>query len=562
MGKSEQYNASVNFGASIDPSLGRTLKALTSGIGNTEKTTLKAMSVQTKWMKDLETGSASAAKKLKTMEQSMGALVAKQTTLEKKIRDGVRAGKDVSELAGEYKKVAAGISLAEKELKKLSAERDKVARREKRMSLLTSPTRGAWGRLKAMPGSAVDSGFALAGNLPGMALKGLIAAPVALVAGSAGLVGGAMAINKGTAEEYAQSQHYGMDYHKYKTRSILMERAGLTGENYGDLGENLTNNLGSMSSKQLNILLGQAGTLPRLLKGNHQQKVDRVISGLINNVRAGRLTSGQAESVADQLMGGEANKTLTYLLSLNKSYAQILADTDKLNNISSSEAAAASQSTQTISQLWTSAQTAIQGLSGDVAGALQKPLQLLVDKSTAWINENKKSLSDMATKWIEGGGPERLIGDLKTAGHGLSLLGQEALVVGRALSFLIPDKEKQKQAEESIKEISPTLQMFSGGSSPGQIQSPFMQTMELGDNATEHTNFPDRVGFNPDDFGGPIPSLPDPQKQGANVTHNQTFNLHITLAPGSTTDMAQDLHEQMKQLFSGSEFSPTYDINW
>ncbi|MCS2153985.1 hypothetical protein MUU49_15620 [Scandinavium goeteborgense] len=80
---------------------------------------------------------------------------------------------------------------------------------------------------------------------------------------------------------------------------------GLNGENYGDLSEELSNKLGEQGNdKSLNPFLAQIGMNKTQMTGSKQQ--------------------------FDQLMGGEANKLVTYIASTGKSFKEVMENAAQL----------------------------------------------------------------------------------------------------------------------------------------------------------------------------------------------------------------------------------------
>lgn len=554
MAKSEQFNASVNFGGSIDSSLGRSLKWLTSNIQDTEKVTLKAMGVQTKWMKDLQEGSTTTTSKLKLMGQSMGALVAKQTALEKKIRAGVRAGEDVSKLAAEYKTVAVGISRAEKELEKLNAERKKEQESEAKAQRSAS-------RRQSFYSAVGRDGLSVAHGI-GHGLKwGAVGAAGVAV----GLPGMIIAANKKLAEEASVAKSYGLSYEKYKAGSILAEQAGLNGENFGDLAEELSNKVGEQGNeKTVNPMLGQIGLLKsRMLKMSKSQQFDAVMQAITSRVQSNRMTATQGESLADQLMGGEANKLATYIIGLNKTYDEVMRSSARLNNTTNAEAEGAIEASRTLSNIWTAGETALMGMAGEVGKALEPQLQQLEATSLQWIKDHKEQLKDTLGNWVSGGGPQHLV-------DGLKLFAEEVEAVGKRLSWVIPETRSPEEmdtaeaARERARELAVHSPDYPSFWSSLQDKSRFVD--QKGDEGEAKWRLAHGITSDSfyDNYGdkaldGVIPSIL-PVNAPANITHAPTFNFEVHLAPGSSMDMAQNLYEQAQKLLVGVGFSPTVDI--
>lgn len=445
MAKTQKFNASVNFGATVDGSVGRTLNRLTSGIDDISSTSLKAMGVQTKWMRDLQSGSAGTANKIKTMEQATTALLKKQEALEKEIREGVKAGKNVSELATEYQKVAVGISRASKELESLNAQRKQEEQqeqaRQEHEDKLQRKRQKRWDRIYGASMAPVTATKAIGRTAwsatktgTAMGLGAAIAIPASIIA-----------LNKKTAEEAALAKSYGLTYERYKAGSILSEQAGLNGENFGDLAEELSNKVGQEGNdKTLNQMLSQIGLTKRHLAGKtKQQMFDIVMQSITSAVKDKKMAGTAGESLADQLMGGEANKLSTYIIGLGQTYSEVLANASKLNNVTNAEAEGAVASSRVLSNLWISAETAMQGAAGELGEALAPTLQKMESEAISWIKENKDNIAKSIGDWASGGGPKRLV-------DGLELFGQEVIAVGEKLKWLLPDPDKMNKDQQTI----------------------------------------------------------------------------------------------------------------
>lgn len=571
MAKSEQFNASVNFGGSIDSSLGRSLKWLTSNIQDSEKVTLKTMGVQTKWMKELQEGSTTTTSKLNLMGKSMAALTARQATLEKKIRAGVRAGEDVSKLTAEYKTVAVGISRAEKELEKLNAERKKeqeieakAQRSARHRELRHAPTNAFFERFSRE--KLADGFHRRLGHAPGALLHGAGSAikwgAVGAAGAAVGLPGMIIAANKKLAEEASVAKSYGLSYEKYKAGSILAEQAGLNGENFGDLAEELSNKVGEQGNdKTLNLMLGQIGTVKsRLLAMSKSQQFDTVMQAITSRVKSGKMTATQGESLADQLMGGEANKLATYIIGLNQTYDEVMKSSARLNNTTNAEAEGAIEASRTLSNIWTAGETALMGMAGEVGKAMEPQLKSLEDSALTWIKENKEAIAKSIGDWATGGGPKRLV-------DGLELFGDEVIAVGQKLKWLLPDQNKVTKDQDTIRNYLAMGNPIEGGK---QLAREYGQEGWFSEQHYDDPLVVDQLRQNwkehhtPVDIGIDGPERAAGAKSGpvvpTSVTHSPTFNFSVNLAPGTSVDMAQDLYEQAQKLLGGAGFSPTVDF--
>jgi hypothetical protein len=567
--KSQQYNASVNFGASVDPSMGRTLNRLTSGIEHIGTETSALTKTQTAWQRQMKAGSSSTVVQMKHMERATQALISKHETLEKEIRDSVKNGRaGTAFLIEDYKKVGAGIESARREMEKLTKEQEhesklaqkqqrRDARRERFGGALLSPSRNAWASAKAAPGNALESGLSMVGGLPIAAAKAAITAPAAIakagIAAGTGLIGTVVALNHKTAEEYRLAQQYGMSYRHYKTGSILAEQAGLNGENYGDLSEELSNKLGEKGNeKTINPMLWQLGIAGKNgLKGTKEQQFDTVMQKISKAVLVDKyLTAQQGESLADQLMGGEANKLMTYILNTGKSYEEVMRNAERLNNVTEDEAQAALESSQTISNLWTSAETALQGMAGELGKAFEPQLEAWEQQATAWVKNNKQLITNAITDWVNGGGPERVVNGLETLGRGVAQ-------VVKWIDEILPENRSPAEMDSVSKARGRAMDLANEEASDrglGWIDT-FKLESKRADEAEQawkdgHTQVrvPDYVTFNPEDTGGAIPT-PSVQKQSNQQTNH--FNITVNAAPGqSPEELGQGVYQALTGAFA------------
>lgn len=576
MSKSQKFNASINFGASLDPSMARTLKQLTRGIDDISDESEKAAKTQTAWMRQMKAGSASTTSQIKNMERATETLVKKQAALEKQIRDGVKAGKDVSELASEYQRVAAGIGRAEHALSRLNAQQDrenkladkqkrKQARNERFKNAFLSPAQTAWGKARAAPGNMLESGLSMAGGLPFAAAKAAIGAPVAIakmgLTAGVGIVGGVLALNKKTAEEYRLAKQYGMSFRSYKAGSILAEQAGLNGENYGDLSEELSNKLGEQGNeKTLNPMLAQIGMNKTQLKGSKQQQFDQVMQAISVAIKNKSMSAQQGESLADQLMGGEANKLMTYIANTGKSYKEVMDNAAQLNNISEDEARAAVESSQTISNIWTSAETALQGIAGELGKAFEPQLKAWEQQATEWIHNNKQLITNEITDWVNGGGPKRIV-------DGLIKFGDAVSTVAGWIDAIVPDSDKRtpeqmETAQEARQRAIEAEEQKQGVNMLGYQES--IQVANAGEQAWKDAHsqarVPDSVTFDDKTFGVPIPSA-------KSLSPQQTNHVDITVntLPGQDPkEFGQGIYDafnsSIPQSFGASGGGETFDL--
>lgn len=564
MAKSEKFNASINFGASIDSSLGKSLKWLTSGIEDTEKTTLKAMGVQTKWMKELQSGSASTTSKMKVMEQSMGALVKKQEALETKIRAGVRAGEDVSKLTDQYKTIAVGISRAEKELERLNAQREKEVKLEQKQANAAKRAE----RFMAMPGQALRG----AGHLTGGAARGILhigkLAAAGLIGGAAATIASPIALNEQTAEAAGLAKSYGLGIEQYQAMGIMAKKAGLNAENAGDLVEEATNKVfESGNEKTLNPMLRQLGLVKsQLTKMNRQDVFNLLMSRL-----SGMKDAGAAASLADQLMGGEGNKFLTYIKSTGKSFERSMKDAQRYNLLTQEGAEGAVKANTAVSNLWSVAVTGMEDVVGKITGQMAPMVDSAASNLAGWIKQMEPKITQAVTDWLKPDisgetGPERLWDNVVRFGKGIGQLADEVVVVADKLGFLLPSKTSTQGTSEEIRNSAYSMAYNAGmaeaDKTPG-IDNPWKfwtagnRSDFVDEYAREHAEtFETMLGAQ--DTTADNSNIPL-AKPGSTTTNHNTFQFNVTIAGGTPTDMAKDFHNEFQKLVGGTGYSPTFD---
>ena len=558
MAKSEKFNASINFGASIDSSLGKSLKWLTNGIQDTEKTTIKAMGVQTKWMRDLQNGSSTTASKMKVMEQSMGALVKKQESLETKIRAGVRAGEDVSKLTDQYKTVAVGISRAEKELERLNAEREKELKLEQKQAkaakrveqFMSIPGRAAHSALGAMKMGATATKWAALGGFG--------------VAGSA--IGGTIALNSQTAELASQAAAYHLDPVVYQSMGHIAKQAGLNAENAGDLVEELTNKMGPGNEKQFSGLLRNIGYAPSQFKGLDPQDAFFKIMGRLSTMR----NTSAAASLADQFFGGEGNKFITYVQSTGRSFQDLMNSTKKYNLLTSEGVEGAKKANTAMDNFGEILSTGIKNTVGEISGQLSPYIETAGIELGKTIKEWAPKLTQDVIDWLKPDktgetGPQRLWHAIGEFGEGVKIIGQEAIELGSYLSFLLPDKrapEEMETAQEARQRAIVQEEKRLGVPTLEYAQS--IAVANAGEAAWREahsgtgTLVSDYHGFDDDQFGGVIPTMPG----AVSNTHNNSFNVTIQMQGGDTPeDAATRFTTEINNLLGNwNKPSATYDV--
>lgn len=561
MAKTQKFSASVNFGAQVDGSVGRALNQLTGGIDDVSQHSLKALGVQTKWMRDLQAGSATSVNRVKTLEQATAALLKKQESLEKQIRDGAKAGKNVKDLAADYQKVAVGISRATKELEQLNAAEAKERRRAERSERLRNRVAGfGRGTLKGVG--------RLAGGAAGTLLSATKWAGAGLLGGAAAAVASPLMLNQQTAETAGLARSYGLTVEQYQNMGALARQAGLNGENAGDLSEELKNKVKEVGNeKTLNPMLAQIGLTKRSLS-----KLDPAAAFNLVMSRLSRMKdAGAAASLGDQLMGGEANKYLTYLRSTGKTFEQAMKDAQRFNLLTKEGAEGAQRANTAVGNLWGVAITGMQDTVGKITGELAPSIDAAALWLADWIKDLQPEITSAVTTWLQPDqngetGPQRLWDSLVQFGEGVEKIGATVMAVADKLSWLLPESRRPEdmatpdQARRRAVEIaaeqasSQQLGWFESKALANRMADEGEQAWH---DARSTSHVPDYVTFDDSTFGGRVPAG---GKSVQNKNQN-TFNFNVTLQGGATEDAATTLHEKFQDLLKNNPaFSPTYDV--
>ncbi|MRT11106.1 hypothetical protein GJV07_02225 [Enterobacteriaceae bacterium RIT711] len=560
MAKTQQFNASVNFGATVDGSVGKTLSRLTGGIEDIGSVSLKTMGVQTKWMRDLQSGSASTASKMKTMEQATAALLKKQEALEKEIRESTKSGKGgTAALVEDYKKVGVAIKRATDEMEKLNKEQAKEQKRAERGVRFRS---GA---------SAIGHGLGKGVEGIGRSLMGASRwAAAGLLGGAAAAIASPIALNAETAESAGLAKSYGIGIKQYQGMGIMARQAGLNAENAGDLAEEFVNKLKEQGNeKTLNPMLRQIGLSKRFLNGKSREDAFNEVMSRLSRMK----DTGAAASLADQLMGGEANKFLTYIHSTGKSFEQAMVNAQRYNLLTQEGADGAMKANTAVGNLWGVAVSGMEDTIGKITGQLAPTIDDAALQLADWIKGMQPKITSAVTDWLKPDGnnktgPQRLWDSIVKFGNGVEMIGDEIFAVATKLKWTIPSDSSQPKSSTEISKDAHALAYNEGMKQADQsplntwVNLPWMfggRKDYVDDYADQHAEtFETMLGAQDTDSTGPNVPL---SKSAVTSNNHNTYNFNVTVSPGMPEDMAQSLHEQFKQLVgNNSTSSPTFDM--
>lgn len=380
----QNLQANIRFGGNIDPSWSKSTEGLKQGLNGISRSSAK--------------------------------LTTQQEKLAKKIKEGVLAGKDVSELQKHYEKLS-------RQIKRAADEQDDLNR-----ALTRAERMDRW---RGRAGAAGRRGLGMMGGIARWGSAGLIA-------GAAGALASPIALNQETAEQAGLARSYGVDIGTYKSWDGIGKQAGLNGENVGDLFEEYKNKVSDYMQDPttgalhdaLPVLGFKAGDLAGM---NNQQQGEEVIKRLMNMKDEQR-----SAGLADAIFGGEGNKLLTFMRLSGKSYAELMDEQHRYNMVTQQGADGAVEGNMAFNNLWTVLTTGAQEIAGVIGGELSPKI---------------REVSDDLAAWFKGGGIEKikttLMEDIYPAVasfiKGTILVGKVIYAVAEKLSWLVPSEGDSKK---------------------------------------------------------------------------------------------------------------------
>jgi len=391
MAISQNFKSTVTFGGRVDPSFLR--------------------------------GSDELKGAIKETAQSLNQLTKRQEKLKQQMASMKLAGKDVSALARQYERLSRQINAATEDQEQLNDQLRRQQRLDKWKARATAAPKWAGG--------------AAWGAAKGLAFGSL--APAAMFAG-------AIQMNAETSEKLGLAKSYGVGIDKYGAWENITSKAGLNGENVGDLAEELTNKIGEKDNeKRLNPMLSQINLSKRRMAGWSREKQFDEVMNRISRLKDEK----QAASLADQLMGGEANKIMTYMRMTGKTWEQTMADARKSNLLTQEGAEGAARAHFAVTNLWGAITSGLSDTLGKIGGELAPDIERFKESTISWFKENQGAFVEEIKNWInpdESGrtGPQRLFDTVKKFGEGLLELGKIVWAVAKKLSWILADDEKNQ----------------------------------------------------------------------------------------------------------------------
>ncbi|EBU8870410.1 hypothetical protein DMA29_03165 [Salmonella enterica subsp. enterica serovar Seattle] len=397
MAISQNFKTQVVFGGRIDPSFSKSADGLKQAINNTSKTLSKLTNEQGKLTNEIE-----KAKK---------------------------SGGDITELTKKYEKLG-------DEIKQATTEQERLNWQLKQEN--------KWSAKKAWMKSGVSFG---AGKAASAIKSGLMWGATGAAGFAVGAPAAALSMNADTAEKVAFARHYGVGVEKYSAWDNIGKMAGLNGENVGDMTEELTNKIGTAGNENtLNPMLLQLGLSKKMMANWSREKQFDVIMTRLSKMKDDKV----AASLGDQLMGGEANKLLTYMKFTGKEWQEAMKEAAESNLLTQKNAEGATRAHFAMQNLWSIARSGMADMLGEISEGLAPEMKQWQTDLKGWFKEAGPEITKGIIEWMkpdENGksGLTRFKEDAKEFGEGLYKLGRIAWALADKFSFLLPDSDEEIQ---------------------------------------------------------------------------------------------------------------------
>lgn len=347
-----------------------------------------------------KSSSATLTKSIKETEVEVAKLTKKQEQLAKKIKEGTLAGKNVDKLKREYTDL-------DRSIKKTKEDADELNKTLKVRRGLTSPFKhiGVTAAMKGISGG-------VRGRMESVKTKGLVPSMLPAVGTAvggvgallAGGIGGALALNAETAQQAGTARSYGVSLSTFKAWDAAGKLMGLSGENIGDLGEELANKVGEFKTLGKQSSLSDAFTGLGLTSADLAGKTNEEQMALVLDQALKTKDEQVGRSMVDMIMGGEGNKILTWMKLSGKTYEQLIAEQKKYILTTDAGTDGAVRGQMALSNLWTALSSAAQDVIGDLMGDLAPSIT---------------GLADEFTNWFRGGGEQTLVKGVEEFASGL-----------------------------------------------------------------------------------------------------------------------------------------------
>lgn len=228
--------------------------------------------------------------------------------------------------------------------------------------------------------------------------------------------------NDNTATMVGMAKAYDMSIDRFKAWNGVASQAGLTGENIGDMIEELSNKFGEFKAlgEQSSVadVFGALGINEAMMDGMAAADQFEFIMKRLENVA----DKQQAASLADMLFGGEGNKVTTYIRNTGKSLNTLLDEQRQFNMLTDEGAGGAVSYGHAFKNLTSVISSSWQEISGIVGGEMKDDIEQASSTIGNLFKDNKEQIKGFFKGLVDGA---KFFGSaLLTVGQGVNNLAQ------------------------------------------------------------------------------------------------------------------------------------------
>lgn len=302
-------------------------------------------------------------------------------------RDMLKARRAADKAGSAYKHQKAKLDALGNELKDAGVDTHKLASEQKRLATALDKAKNKMEAMRKANAAMQDVGekFSHAGQQAGRMAVGVGATVAAFTAGVS-------VVNAHTAEQMRLAKSLGVSGEAFSAWGGLAKEAGFEADAVGDLMEEMTNKLGE--SKGLGEITPVTESLQMLglafadLENLSPEQQFETIGNAIKNMDDAQA----AQSAADILMGGEANKFFGYLRTRKESVSELLKQQKQLNLMSDEGREGALKYSQSVGRLGGVVSSAAGEFSGLIGGVLAPYVADLAPKIGAMFEEHRDDI--------------------------------------------------------------------------------------------------------------------------------------------------------------------------
>lgn len=302
-------------------------------------------------------------------------------------RDMLKARRAADKAGSAYKQQKTKLDALGNELKDAGVDTHKLASEQKRLATALDKAKAKMKAMQKASAAMQDVGdkFSNAGQQAGRMAVGVGATVAAFTAG-------VTVVNSQTAEHMRLAKSLNVSGEAFSAWGGLAKEAGFEADAVGDLMEEMTNKLGE--SKGLGEITPVTESLQMLglafedLENLSPEQQFQTIASAIKNMDDAQA----AQSAADILMGGEANKFFGYLRTRKEGVNELLDQQKKLNLMSDEGREGALKYSQSVGRLGGVVSSAAGEFSGLVGGVLAPYIEGLAPKIGAMFDEHRDDI--------------------------------------------------------------------------------------------------------------------------------------------------------------------------